>query len=82
MSTIQPIHSLVYQCTISKVQQIYPNTVSSSLQQEFITAQEVYIHLISSSKTQLAFLIASDYYVHLWLDVQYLYTAIETTRSL
>ena len=46
MSTIQRIHSLVYQCTISKVQQIYPDTVSSSLQQEFTTAQEIYIQLL------------------------------------
>ena len=46
MSTIQQIHSLVYQCTKSKVQQIYSDTVSSLLQQEFITTQEDYIHLI------------------------------------
>ena len=46
MSTIQRIHSLVYECTISKVKQIYPDTVSTLLQQEVITTQEVYIHII------------------------------------
>ena len=64
---------------VSRVQQIYPDTVASSLQQTFTTIQV--LHIDSSSKTQEAFLIASEYYVHLWSGVQHLYTAMEVSRS-
>ena len=72
--------------TKSEVQQILSlvnsDTVSSSLQQDF-TTQEVYIHvLVISSKTQLAFLIANEYFVHLWSDIQHLYTAMKMARRL
>ena len=38
--------------------------------------------LDNSSKTQLAFCIASKCYVHLWSDVQHLYAAMEMARNL
>ena len=71
---------------VSKVQQIYspvdPDNAPSSLQQKFTTTQVVYIHLNISSKTQVAFPIASKYFVHLWSDVQSLYTIMETSTKL
>ena len=69
-STTNPLSSRSTHCiqmqTISKVQQIY----------SLVENQTLYTgDSNKSSKTQLPFLIESEYYVHLWSDVQHVYTA-------
>ena len=69
-------------CLLQDMDMVDPDTVSSSFQQKLTTTQVVYIHMNISSKTQVAFLIASEYYIHLLSDVQSLYTIMETSRKL
>ena len=63
---------------MSKMQQIHsvvdPDTVSRSLSTRLHHNTRSLYPFDSSYKTQLAFLIANEYYVHLWPDVQRLYT--------